>query len=422
MKKQINELVSRFFSITILLALTHSIATAQRVKDEKVDYKFVQLPLKPVDKTITNYHSEIRQDYIEDNKKKQAEYDAEVAAAQAKFDAEQAEYPALVKAAEDKYAEEMKAWEEKSLAEKVVEKQVLNENNKPVKQVPRAPVLQNVRAPKLQREYDTESLSNTYLVLDGFTKDPSNAVKIEVVMYGFEYTNPRVLTEQKNVVQNGTTSKVNYYHMEFTYRHVMSVRVTDPNGVELLKVAPSELNNYSKYATPASTTAPSTNNEALIATYEERIVQENLTFIYNLVNDHFGFKKQPRTSVISYVQENKGEYDDLTEAFNLTTSGLAALIDNKEFALDKLNQAIAKFEAILATADMDDKKARINEKVAIPVHINLLECYFAVGSINSADALLAKMNTFSLSRDERDWKETFEKLMLDTKTRIAANQ
>lgn len=421
MKKQINKAVVRFFSMTVLLSLTYSTATAQRVKDEKIEYKFIQLPLQPLDKTIVNYHSEIRQDYLEDNQKKQAEYVAEMAVAQAKFDAEEAEYPALLKAADDKYAAEMKVWEEKSLAEKVVEKQVLNENNKPVKQVPRAPVLQNVPEPKLQREYDTESLSNTYLILDGYTNDLSGAVKIEVVMYGYEYTNPRVLTEQKNVVQNGTTSKVNYYHMEFTYRHVMSVRVTDPNGVELLKVTPSELNNYSKYATPAATTAPSTNNEALIATYEERIVQENLTFIYNLVNDQFGFKKQPRTALIYFVQENKGEYDDVLEAFNLTNSGLAALIDNKEFALDKLNQAIAKYEAVLAAADMDDKKARINEKVAIPVHFNLLECYFAVGSFDRADALLSKMNTFSLSRDERDAKESFEKLMLDTKKRIEAN-
>lgn len=421
MKKKTILAVTKVLPLTLLLLTVQFSLNAQRVKDEALTYEYIQLPSEPVDQTIKNYQSEITQNFASENERLTEEYEAKMAEAKAKFDKEMEEYPALVQAAEDKYAAEMKEWDEKPLGDKIIEKQVLNENNKPVKRIPSEPRLDYVQPPTLQREYEGDALANTYLTLDGFTNDPANALKIEVIMYGFEYTNPRTVTEQKNILKDGNTTKVNYYHVEFTYRHTMAVKVTDPQGKELFFLTPVELNNYSKYATKESTTSQTANKEALVSMHEEKIIQENLLFIKNLVNDKIGFKHQPRTVNLSYVQENKGEYNDLLEAYNVTKSGLAMLIDNKTGAKEKLDQSIEMYEALISEADLNDKKARINSKVAIPIHFDLLECYFANDYLDKADNLLSSMNVISLDKKEAQLKEDFEKLLNDTKKRKEAN-
>lgn len=406
---------------SILFFLSFS-ATAQRVKNETVEYNYLQLPSEPLDASVKNYQSKVTQNYLNDNAEKRAKYEEETAAAQAKFEQEEAEYPAKVEAAEKKYEEEMKAWKEKSIADKVIEKKVLDEDNHPVKQMPPVPYLQHVQEPKLQREYDSEALASTYLVLDGFNDAADNAVNIEVVMYGFESTNPRVVSEVKNVLKDGQTRKVTYYHIEYTYRHTMTVTVTNPDGTERFKLAPPELNNYTKYETKASTTRPALNHAALIQMHEEEIVQNNLEFVRNLINDKMGFKNQPRSVELYFINDKKGEYSDVTEGYNLMTSGLNAVFEEPENAKSQLHLAITRFEAALAEADVNDKKARINAKVAVPLHFNLLECYFATGGIDKATALLSSMNTLSLSRTEREKKQEFETLITDTKARIDANK
>ena len=124
-----------FYSVLMFLSFNVQLL-AQNTKSEKVEYTYVQLPMNPLSANVKNYQSAIFAVYEAENQKKQAEYEAQMAAAEAEFQKEQAAYPAKVKAAEDKYAKEMEEWEKKSLAEKVVEKQLLNENNKPVKQLP----------------------------------------------------------------------------------------------------------------------------------------------------------------------------------------------------------------------------------------------------------------------------------------------
>lgn len=408
--------------VLFFLLLTASTSYGQRLKDETLEYHYLQLPSEPLDVSIKNYQSKLTQKYLEENVEKQATYEAEVAAAQAEFERKEAEYPALVAAAEATYAEEMKAWDEKSIADKVIEQKVLNENNKPVKQLPPVPYLQSVQEPKLQREYDADALAATYLTLDGFNDAADNAIAIEVAMYGFESTNPRVLTEVKNVLKDGNTTKVTYYRLEYTYRHTMSVTVLNTDGTERFKLAPPELNNYTKYETNASKTRPVINHDALIAQHEEEIVQNNLEFIRNLINDKMGFKKQPRSIELFYVVDKKGEYADLTEGYNVMVSGLNTLFEDQETAKGQLEQAISLFESALEEADMNNKKARINAKIALPLHFDLLECYFATGNIEKASSLLSSMNSLSLSKSERDRKQEFETLITDTKNRIEANK
>ena len=406
--------------------LIASTVNAQNVKSEKVEYKYIQPPTKPLPKAVKNYQSSIFAVYEAENQKKITAYDADLLAAEAEFKKEQDAYPFRVKAAEDKYAMELAEWEKKSLAEKVVEKQILNENNKPVKQIPSTPYKRNISYPKLKTSYDYPVLAASNLSLDGYVNSPEGAVKIEVTIYGFEYTPPRQLTEQKNVVSSSkgttTTSQVTYYRVEFTYRHTMSVRVSSPDGKELFVVSPSELNNYQTYKSAESKTPISINEVQMVKTYEEKILQENLKFINDLVNDRIGFKRTSRTAELQYVKSKDDEYLDLLNAFNEATSGLKMLLDDKTTAISKLEKSILLWETALKESDLANKKARIDKGVSTMIYFNLLEVNFALGNIDAGNKILELLNTMALSSSDRKTKDAYELAFLDLNKRLEANK
>lgn len=418
-------MIKTFLVLSLLSTLIVPPVLSQKIKSEAVSYSYVQLPLTPLSKTITNYQSTIFASYELENKRKNEAYDSEMAAAEAEYQKELAAYPAKVKAAEDSYANEMVEWEKKSLAEKVLEKQLLNENNKPVKQVPPAPYKRYVAKPVLQRSYDYSALAGTYLNLGGFTNATTNAVKIEVTLNGFDYTKPVQLSEVKKEVSyvNGasTTTNVTYYHSEFSYRHTMSVKVTLPDGKELFYLSPQELNTYKTYKSAETKSVQYSNEEQLVQLFEEKIVQDNLKFIGDLVNDRIGFKLTERAGKLSYIKSKDDTYSDLMRAFNEGTSALQNLKDDEVAASTKLLDVIQTYQKALSESDLANKKARIDKDVTTMIHFNLLEIYFALKDVTSTESTLSVLNGLDLSHSDRKEKEAYEKQILDLKKRIAAN-
>lgn len=412
--------------LLIAITLNVNLLFSQNIKDEVVEYRFIKLPLNPLPASIKNYQSSIFANYEADNQKKKEKYEAEKKIADDNFEKEKAAYPAKVKAAEDKYNQEMEEWKKKSFGEKVVEKQILGENNKPVKQIPSPPYPMSVRLPDLKTTYDYPVVASTYLVLDGFSNKPDNAVKIDVILYGYDYTEPRQLSEQKSVVSyaNGQTQtgNVTYYHNEFSYRHTMSVKVTMPDGKELFNVTPQELNTYKIYKSPETTTPAQFNPQMLVKTYEEKILQDNLNLINNLVNDKIGYKRVTRKVELSFVKSKDETYQDLLIAYNDASAGLKILIDDETNAKSKLDNAIQLWNKALLESDIKNKKARIDKDVTLAIYYNLLECYFATNDVANAEKTIASLNTMDLSSSKRKLKEDYEALINDLKKRISNNK
>jgi hypothetical protein len=433
--------------------LSFQTTIAQNIKDETIEYRYIKLPLTPVAKTIKNYKSTIVAPFEVENQKKRdkheadikkaeeifqqdkANYPAKVKAAEEAYKLEMADYPAKVKANDDQYNAELAEYNKKSLATKLLEKEVLNENGKPYKKqisapyvhTPQEPTLRTVYQPVFADSYDYSALASTYLALDGFEKNDENAVKIEVTINGFEYTPAKQVTVTKSVAStvNGVTSNknVNYYHIEFTYRHTMSVKVTTPTGTEVFYITPSELNTYKIYKSPESTTAQPLNEEQLKSTYKEKILQENLTFINNLVNDKVGFKRESRKSLLYYIKTKDDIYSDLMLAYNDGTSALKNLIDDTEGSTAKLDNAIQNWTKALQESDLNNKKARIDKDVTLIIYFNLLEAYFVKRDIENAEKIINTLNmSSSLSNSEKKIKEEYITLFSDLKKRITANK
>ncbi len=414
------------FGLLLVALFAMQASSAQNVKSEDISYHFIKLPLNPLPQSVKNYQSSIFANYEADNKKKKDQYEAELKQAELEYQKEVNEYPAKVKAAEAKYQLAKAEWDKKSMGEKFVEKQVLNEDNKPVKEIPPKPSKRYVSKPDLKTSYDYPVIAKTYLILEGFENNPSNAVKVDAVLYGYDYTQPRQLTEVKDIVvrANGTTTttKQTYYHVEFSYRHTMSVKVTGPDGKEIFYITPQELNSYKMYKSSESQTPVTYNEEQLVKKYEAQILQENLTFINNLVNDKIGYKRELRNTSLSFVKAKDESYSDLLIAFNDASSGLKILLDEPELSKSKLQNAVQLWNTALKSSDMNNKKARIDKEVAIMIYFNLLEVYFALGDVQAAESIMNTLNAVNISKSERRLKDEYEVLFNDLKKRITANK
>lgn len=407
----------------MVLAFCLSISTqAQNIKEQKNTYTYVKKPLTPLSKDIKNYVSSVSNGFDEENKRKQVDYQKELQLAQANYEKELAIYQQKMKEAQETYRAEVDAYNKRSLGRAIIDGQT----TKPILREPSRPYKQSVQAPVLKTGYDNATLASTYINLSGYQKAPENALKIEVILYGFDYTQPRVSSVQKDFtsVQKGvsTTSKKTLYYIEYSYRHPMAVKVTAPDGKELLYITPQELNNYKIYKSPESDTYPNVNAPLLLKSTEEEVLQKNLTFINELVNDKFGFQPTSRNATLFYVKSKKEEYQDLLIAFNESISGLAMLTQDVETGKTKLSESVKVWQNAINESDVNNKKARIDRDVTIAVYFNLLEAYFALENYIDAEAVFSKLNTINLSFGERKTKQDFEKEFVDLKKRVLSNQ
>ena len=412
------------FLFLFILILTLNL-TAQNIKSEDITYNFIKLPLKPVSPKVENYNSSITATYEAENNKLLALFEADKARAEADYQREMSEYPAKIKAADDKYEREMKAWDEKSTALKIVEKQLLNENNRPVKDYVGAPYRKTISPPVLKTSYDYPSLAATYLKIDGYKKADMNALTYQVTLQGFEHSQPMIKSEIKKEVSRvnnvSTTYDVTYYYIEYNFRHPMSVRVANTNNQDVIFLAPTEFTEFKTYKSPSQKTSPSADFTFLLKKSEESILKENLSFINHLVNDQIGYEVTPRTSSLDYVKSKNDAHADITEAYNNQMIGLKSLLTNEPLATQKLNAAVDAYKNILIESDLFDKKARIDKDVTISIYFNLLEAYFAQRKTLEAETVLVALTQIDLSNREKKFKEKYAEAFLELTNRMAAN-
>jgi hypothetical protein len=398
---------------------------SQSVKGEDITFTYVKLPSNPITPKPTNYLSYVTASYEAENQKLLTQYEADKAQAEADYQREMAELPNKQKASDEKYEREMKAWNEKSTASKIIESKVLNENNRPVKDYVSQPYRRSVSAPAIKTAYDYNSLASTYLHIDGFEKGSNNAMIYTVTLQGFESTAPRVVSEVKKEVSRvnnvSTTSDVTYYHLEFTYRHPMSFRVTNASNVEIYAASPAELTEIKTYKGPATKTSPSTDITAMLKTMEDKILQDNLTAINHMVNDRIGFEKTDRKTEIFFVKSKNESHNDILDAYNAATLGFKLFGTSEEQGTLKLNEAINLWKTALLESEIDNKKARIDKDVTIALYYNLLEAYFVLRNTTDADGILTTMGRMDLSNRDKKDLEKYNELYLNLKLRKAAN-
>ncbi|RYE25997.1 MAG: hypothetical protein EOP45_04295 [Sphingobacteriaceae bacterium] len=410
-----------FFVAGALLA-THS-GQAQKLKNEAIKYNYTRLPAVPV-KGITNYQVVFQAEFESKNAALNKEYEQQKLFAEEKYRKDLTAYSVQAKAADERYEKEMSEYNKKSLGAKIAERSLLD-NRKPVRAVIAKPYLENVEKPVLQSSYDYGTLGDTYIHLEGFQNSSSNALKLVVLLYGFDYSQPKTVDEQLDMVSVGNGRSSTYksirYHTEFSYRYPMAVKVFSPDGKELLSLTPSELNSYKTYKSMATDRPAIINSEQLTKTLQEKVLQENLRFINNLLNNQYGYSSVEKTANLYYIKNGDQDYADMTLAFNEASSGFLMLQKDPIPAKAKLEKACSLWKAALKESDLTNKKARINKDITIGIYFDLLEACFALGDGQEGQNVLDRINSINLSNSDRKTKLDYDLLFAELKNRQSHN-
>lgn len=410
-------------SLLIAILSISSVAFCQKIDDPEISFTYVRNPLTPLQKTIKNYQSFAVIPYEDAIIAKDKE-------AQEKYAKEKADYPKVVADAEaqfqadmKQYEADMEAWKKKSYGEKLLESQVLNENNKPVKPYytkPQEPVLQ---LEWHQKVFSKNMLASTYLKLDGFANNAQHAAIITVKLLGFENTEPELINSPSSVydVKLKATRTIYKYWYEMQYKHPIELKVEEPGkGIILDEILP-QFNNYSKATTETTEgTYPPLDREAFVGNYQDKIVTENMKQISEYINDRFGYSPINRTITLYRVDPKKFTYDDYQQAFENTVSALNSLTSDYKSAVEKLKLSTDLWEKALTEYDPKVKKARIDEDIAIVTHFNLVEAYIWLNDFVKADLHLSKLLGLDPSNKQKKMIARLRELLVDQKKRLEA--
>jgi len=399
--------------ILILFLTLANIASAQRTKKEKLNVAYIQPPSVHLESGM-GYNSSVILDY-------KAEVDAELAKAEEEYQAALAEYPekeAAAKAAHDElvanYERALEEWNSKSSVGKIIEKQVL-ENSKPQPPRPYYPPAKPMkREVKTLKLFNEEQLASTYCRVEGLNVD-ENGVQIEVHLFGFENDDPVVDKQEYKEYNSKTKTSSTVYKSQWTfnYRHSMSLRAVHPDGTILFDDVPQSINDFKKYESGLEKrSSPSGYAQTHVDKMETKVVDDNMNIIKWLINDKLGTTTQTRDVEVVYVNNKKGDYDDLETAMFDAKEGFTMLLSREEEAKAKIGSAIEAWDAALQEADFDDKKARINDKVVPDLYNNLLFACAMIQDFDKADDYYAESLRLDLSnKDENNLKEL--KLLID---------
>ena len=384
-----------------------ALAFGQNMQKEKLNIKYIQPPSVHLEAGL-GYQSAAILDY-------KAEIDADIAAAEEEYQLKLSLYPdmeAAAQAAHDElvanYEREIEAWDSKSSVGKIIDKKIL-ENGKPVP--PRAfypPAKPIKRAVLYQKLFNEDQLASTYLRVDGLEQD-ENGVQIEVHLFGFENDDP--VAEKKEYKQVNSKTKAETTIIKsfwtFKYRHSMSLRAVHPDGTIIFDEVPNVVADYKTYnSTEEKRSHPSSSAQSHVDKLYSKIVEDNMSRIQWMLNDKLGTTAQSRDIEVIYVKNQKGVYNDLETAMYDAKEGYGMLSARPEEATEKLSAAIKAWEVAIDEADFDDKKARINKKIAPDLYNNLILACTMTGNFDKADDHYSATLRLDLAnRDENNLTE-----------------
>lgn len=408
--------------------LSYNLVNAQDIDNNDISFTYIQLPLTPLNKNLKNYQAEIIQKFDELTKQKKAAYDAEVKQAQDTYNAEVIKHDKLQKAAYEDYERQMEIWNKKTLAE-----QLLLANQKPQPVIIPKPVLYVPPVPIYPKNYDSQLLAGKYLKLNGYSNAATNAVKITVTMFGYDYQNPVL---QEKVTQKATAATANTpakpeirkYYYTIKYKHMMSYKVETPDEGVITEVFPPELDNYQDYNTGDYDSVKylsaywQNNQKTILEQIQDRVVADNLNTINNQLNNKYGFNKLNYATLLSVVDE-KQNYQDYKEAY-VAAENAYKLIGNdvsKSQAVPELKKAVEKWENAMKESQPNNKKARVDGGVTAITILNLIEAYIWLDDYTNAKSYIDKLKTLDPSRKERHRMERLEGLLAAQKQRYEAN-
>lgn len=271
-----------------------------------------------------------------------------------------------------------------------------------------------------------DTLLNKTLVIPGYEKVKAGGdIQVELIMNPLSITSKEQKDEPITNEKDGKKTITHQYYYAIAYNFPTRIRVLAkgqviteqdfpgyftteyyPSNRNSLTILENEYNNDYHFR-----------NVLLGKRIDERKYQ-----IRDWLFSNYGFGLTPRLIEVATVKDKKGEYPAISKGFSLLMTAFAST-DKKTNYLDeeykaKLKEAIALFEKEL-TEFSEDRKARINEKVAAMLHYNIALAQYGLHELDEAESRLAlvKEGTRSVQTEAYRLKEEIQ----DRRMRLVAN-
>lgn len=391
------------------------VSFAQNVDDQKITFNYIQLPSDPI-KGPKVYNIELNHDkYVASNEDSLEAYEARITLAESQ----------LVS-----WIEQKRKVDQANLLEMDKWQKSVNAATAAGTPAPPQPAKQPYpEMPKLKQELDepiltteiTDGMVDAAIQLEGFTKGEGGAT-IKIAFEGLKNS-----AVEKKVTGTGAATKYEYY-AKYEMPAVLTVEVPGQGIIineninfgqksKLINKYDSEysfqywrMDNYNQYW----------------VTLQQQELTSILSSINNIVNEKCGFPTKSYATEIYTVKKHKGQnYNDLIDAYTNAKAGYDLIYKDvsKSDAIKKLQKACDIWEKALQESDVNDNKARINDKVTALIYVNLAEAYMWMNEWTTADGYIQKAKIMSVAagkyKREAGDVETFMKYLKD---RYTANQ
>ncbi|NRA12951.1 MAG: hypothetical protein HRT57_13430 [Crocinitomicaceae bacterium] len=368
--------------LTATILLGFGIAHSQNINDNKITFKYIQLPLIKIDDQFTNYQILVEHDYNQANEDSLALFQARKDLAVVEFQRKIVLYQTSRDSLDKIHLRKLSTWQ-KNVNSGLTKPDgsVLDKPFPP--NYPAQPAYPNIKAPHLHKAYTNQNVKQR-VALAGF-EDGLGGIQITFKLLPIQ--NISIVKSKK-----GTGSSTKYsYSARYTLPIV--VTVASPTQGTLLE-------------TTMFTSAKSYKMSDQKSEYDHQIYMlerkdefydklelyaRNAAFsdVNNVLNNKFGFvNKSRRTEVYSVKSFKNYDYTDVTQSYTLAVQALQTVSADRDRdgAMDKLDEAIDAIKLILEESSLSDKKTRINAKVTAMLQCNLAELLAWQGEYDKADA------------------------------------
>lgn len=378
-----------------LAALAFITANAQNVKRESVQVEYISRPSEPLPAGVTTYNVVVNQSYRD------------------QFEAELQQWEIDTQLAQETYAADMEAYNAKGTGAKILERALLDEK-KPQLVLPRKPVA-------TERIFEPGIISSK-IDMQGMTRTEGGATVTIEIQY-FEGSAPEDGQQEIKDKEGNVSYK---YYRSMKYRQPVRVTLQLSDGSIAIDEVLTSSEDFTTYTSDKYTSKSALNkawNQTSVNNrLSQRSVEAGCIAINSILNDRFCFSKKTRPMTIYHAKtKKKVDYTDLNNAALDMKMAMEKYIDRPEEAAEGIRACVAVWERVLTEADFENKKARINRKMAGLLYLNLINANIWLEDYDRVDALFDEMRRLDTKKSAEGTADGLDTFSEDQRRRKEIN-
>ncbi|MBI3136680.1 MAG: tetratricopeptide repeat protein [Bacteroidetes bacterium] len=385
-------------------------ASAQNVTDNKVSFNYIQLPTNPIDSKYTQFELVVVKDFEKSNQDSLTAYQIKLDNANVQYESAMNVWKEQKKNLDRNYLTQLATWEKTTNAGTVTTMPV-------APTYPPQPVKQDFPQPNLHEDLPTDQVNNM-VTMDGFSKGSGGAI----ITLTFKGIGNIKIVETKS--GSGTTTKYSY---KVDYVMPVEIKVETPaQGVVLNTIILTDVRSYplKDYTSKYEYQLWYLDNQTLLwSELQKHARSKAMAEITTYLNNSCGFSTRTWNTEIYSIKSYKDyNYDDLTQAYTTAKQGYDLIYQTRDRknGSAKLTEAINIWKKALTESNVNDNKARINDKVTALIYYNIAEAYLWMSNFDESEQYINK----AINAGEMKYKTEAKRLqgvLADQKLRWNAN-